>query len=476
MSDSELIVRGGRVVTPGGIVAADIAITEGRITAVGPGLELAAAEEVNATGLHVVPGGVDSHVHFNEPGRTAWETIGHGSEALAAGGYTAFVDMPLNSMPVTVDGEAFDAKLEATTASSLVDFGLWGGLVPGNLDHLEELAERGAMGFKAFMCPSGIDDFPAADDHTLYAGMRRIAALDSILLLHAENPQIVDARAHEAIASGRVGALDFVRSRPAVAELEAIHRAIYFASETGCRIHIVHVSTAAGVHMVREAQARFVDVTCETCPHYLLYTEEDAERLGGSGKCAPPFRTVDDRAELWALIMNGTLPMVVSDHSPSTPDLKRDPDFFKVWGGISGCQSTRQLLLAGLHGQSIDLVTLAAVTATNIAARFRLPAKGEIAVGRDADLWLVDLGFEALVRGEDLFYKNRFSAHEGHAIRGRTVRTLVRGQTVFADGRPASRPIGRFLRPGQAGREAAINRQNHEQSSGLQANSGTPPS
>jgi allantoinase len=306
------------------------------------------------------------------------------------------------------------------------------------------------MGFKAFMCASGIDDFPVADDHTLHAGMRRIAELDSILLLHAENAGIVDALAREAVAAGATGARDFIWSRPAVAELEAIHRAIFFAGETGCRIHIVHVSTAAGVHMVREAQARGVDVTCETCPHYLLYTEEDAERLAGAGKCAPPFRTVDDRAELWALLMNGTLPMVVSDHSPSTPDLKRDGDFFKVWGGISGCQTTRQLLLAGLHGQSMDLLTMSAVTATNIARRFRLASKGELAVGFDADMWLVDLGHEDLVRGDDLLYRNRFSAHEGHPIRGRTVRTIVRGQTVFSDGRPASRPMGRLLTPGQA--------------------------
>ena len=451
MSDCDLIIRGGGVVTPAGVIVADVAVDDGRITAVGADLSLSGAEEVDASGLHVVPGGVDSHVHFNDPGRTEWETIGDGSAALAAGGYTAFVDMPLNSRPVTVDVDAFDAKVEAATAASLVDFGLWGGLVPGNLDRLEALAERGAVGFKAFMCPSGIDDFPAADDHTLREGMRRIARLDSILLLHAENAAIVEGLAREAMAEGRTGALDFIRSRPALAELEAITRAIFFAADAGCRIHIVHVSTAAGVHMIREAHARGVDVTGETCPHYLLYTEDDIKSLGGAGKCAPPLRTAEDRSELWAALMDGALPMVVSDHSPSTKDLKLGGDFFKLWGGISGCQSTRQLLLAGLHGQSLDLITLVAVTATNVARRFRLTHKGEVAVGFDADLWLVDLGSESVVRAEDLLYRNRFSAHEGHPIRGGTVRTLVRGQTVFADGRPSATRSGRLLTPSRGG-------------------------
>ena len=449
MSDCDLLIRGGRVVLPSGMVAADVAIAQGAIVAVGPDLEVRAAEVVDATGLHVCPGGIDSHVHFNEPGRTDWETIAEGSEALAAGGYTSFVDMPLNSRPVTIDSEAFDMKLEAATASSLVDFGLWGGLVPGNLDRLEELHERGVLGFKAFMCPSGIDDFPAADDHTLFEGMRRIARLGSILLLHAENAGLVEALAREATAQGRTGPRDFVRSRPAVAELEAISRAIFFAGETGCRIHVVHVSTARGVETIHRARLNGVDASCETCPHYLLYTEEDVDRFGGLGKCAPPLRSTEDRDGLWAQIMDGSLPMVVSDHSPSTVELKRGADFFELWGGISGCQLTRQLLLAGLHGQSLDIGTVVALTAANVARRFGLSHKGEIKVGHDADLWLVDLSHEDVVRAEDLRYHNSFSVHEGHAIRGHTARTLVRGQTIFMDGQVVSRPIGRLMRTGR---------------------------
>jgi allantoinase len=224
--------------------------------------------------------------------------------------------------------------------------------------------------------------------------------------------------------------------------------AIALAIDTPCRIHIVHVSTAQGVEMVTKAQELGVDASCETCPHYLLYTDDDIERLGGVGKCAPPFRSPEDRDGLWRWLAHGTAPMVVSDHSPSTLDLKRGDDFFKLWGGISGCQSTRQLLLARADERSLDLARVAAVTATNPARRFGFSHKGEVAVGFDADLWLVDLSYEGLVRREDLLYANAFSAHEGQRIRGRTVRTLVRGKTVFADGKPSSGAGGRLITPG----------------------------
>jgi allantoinase len=447
VSEFDRIVIGGRVVTASGVVSADVGIADGVITYVGREISGSAGNVVDATGLYVFPGGIDSHVHFNEPGRTDWETIAAGSAALAAGGYTTFVDMPLNSSPVTIDGKAFDAKLEAASAGSLVDFGLWGGLVPGNLDRLEELVERGVMGFKAFMCPSGIDEFPASDDRTLREGMRRIAALDSILLLHAEDQGIIDTLTRQALATGKTGARDFIRSRPAVAELEAISRAISHAGEAECRIHIVHVSTALGVHLVREARRAGVDVTCETCPHYLLYTEEDVERLGGLGKCTPPFRTAEDRDGLWALLRDGTLPMVVSDHSPSTISLKQGDDFFRLWGGISGCQSTRQLLLAEAAARAVEPETLAATTAGNIARRFGMAGKGEVAVGSDADLWLVNLSNERVLRSQDLLYHNPFSAHEGMRIRGHTRLTMVRGRTVCWEGWPVNAPPGRLVRP-----------------------------
>jgi allantoinase len=437
-----MIIRGGIVVTARGVEKVDVAIAGERITAVGVNLA-DDGDELDASGLHVFPGGIDSHVHFNEPGRTEWEDIAHGSAALAAGGYTTFIDMPLNNLPVTTDVKAFDRKLEAMRRSSKVDYGLWAGLVPGNLDQLEPLARRGVMGFKAFMCPSGIDEFPASDFETLFFGMRQIKALDSILLLHAETTMVTDLLSSQAHGTAR----DFVRSRPPGAELEAISMVCALAFDTRCRVHVVHVSTGEGAQWLANAERNGVDVSCETCPHYLLYTEADIERLGGLGKCAPPFRTEGDRDDLWMRLADGTLKMVVSDHSPSTLALKQGDDFFKLWGGISGCQSTRQLLLSHADGRGVDLPTVAAVTATNVARRFGLAQKGEIAVGFDADLWLVDLSYEGIVRKEDLLYRNQFSAHEGQPIRGRTIRTLVRGETVFADGKPSTAPVGRLVTP-----------------------------
>ena len=416
-----MIIRGGSVVTARGVEKADVAIAGGLVTAVGSNLA-EGGEEVDATGLHIFPGGIDSHVHFNEPGRTEWEDIAHGSAALAAGGYTAFVDMPLNNLPVTTTAEAFDLKLEAMRRSSKVDFGLWGGVVPGNLDQLEPIVRGGAMGFKAFMCPSGIEEFPASDRTTLLNAMRRIAALDSILLVHAEDPSRL-------LEPKGTSAMDFNRSRPPAAERAAIETAIELAVTTGCRLHVVHVSTARGLNLIREAQLKGHDVSGETCPHYLLYVEEDLERLGGRAKCAPPFRIARDQEALWAA------DMIVSDHSPSTAELKAGDDFTKIWGGISGCQSTRQLLLA--QGR-LDLPSVAAVTSTNVARRFRMPGKGNVAPGYDADLWLVDLAEEGALRREDLLYRNAFSAHEGQRIRGRTIKTLVGGRE------PGS---GSFIRP-----------------------------
>ena len=421
--------------TARGVERADVAIDAGRITAVGPNLD-ADGEEIDASGLHVFPGGIDSHVHFNEPGRTEWETIANGSAALAAGGYTSFVDMPLNNLPVTIDGPAFDAKLEAATRSSVVDFGLWGGLVPGNLDRLGDLVERGVLGFKAFMCPSGIDEFPSCNRNVLHEGMRRIASLGSILLVHAEDT------AHLRERRGR-SARDFARSRPPEAEVDAIFRAIELAAETGCRLHVVHISTREGAELVRQARERGADVSGETCPHYLLYVEDDLERLGGIAKCAPPFRSPSDREGLWRMLDEGTMPMVVSDHSPSTLTLKQGDDFSKLWGGISGCQSTRQLLL----GRALPPDTLAAVTSTNIARRFGLAGKGDVAPGFDANLWLVDLDDDDVVRREDLLYLNQFSVHEGHRISGRTVMTMLRGEAVYSEGRVMPNTNGRLLKP-----------------------------
>jgi allantoinase len=416
---SDLLIRGATVVLPGVFpVIADVAVTDGAIEAIGPDLE-GAHEEVDARGLHLLPGVIDAHVHFNEPGRTDWEGWATGSRALAAGGATACVEMPLNAHPPTVDGAAFDAKAAAAAASSVVDFALWGGLVPGDLDRLDELAERGVVGFKAFMCDSGIEDFPAVDDETLHAGMQRAAALNLPVAVHAERPSRLTT------PTG-AGWREFVASRPVEAELEAIETALAIARETGCSLHVVHVSTGEGVDLVATAEG--VDATCETCPHYLTLTEDDLETLGARAKCAPPLRTADEREALWARLGAGRIAFVASDHSPCPPDMKAG-DFAAAWGGIAGAQSTLGLLL---EAQRLPLRAVAALTSANPAERFRLP-KGRLEPGADADLVLVDLRERHPPELED---RHKLSPYAGRPL-PRIVRTLVRGGS----------PNGRLITP-----------------------------
>jgi allantoinase len=448
MSHYDLLIRNGTLVTPDGVVRSDLIVVEGRIVALGPELAGAATEEIDAGGLHIFPGVIDAHVHFNEPGRTEWEGFATGTQALAAGGTTCYFDMPLNAHPPTVDAASFDLKRAAARASSLVDFALWGGLVPGNVKRMEELAERGVVGYKAFMANSGIEDFAAVDDLTLYEGMARAGRLGLPVAVHAENDAITRELALRAKAEGRTGIRDYLASRPAIAELEAIGRAILFARETGCSLHIVHVSTARGVALVTEARVAGVDVTCETCPHYLVLTAEDMEALGAVAKCAPPLRSAGEREALWQHIFDGTLPMVASDHSPAPAVMKVDTSFFRVWGGISGCQSLLALLLTEGHAdRGLPLETIARLSAGFVADRFRIPGKGRLAVGADADLALVDLAESRVLQADDLLYRHRNSPFVGRTLRGRVVRTLVRGRTVLRDGAIVSEPIGRLVQP-----------------------------
>jgi allantoinase len=324
-----------------------------------------------------------------------------------------------------------------------------GGLVPGNIAQLPELAERGVIGFKAFMSNSGIEDFAAVDDLTLYEGMAAVARLGSLVAVHAESDALTGLLARRAIAAGQLGVRDYLRSRPVVAELEAIARAILFAEETGCRLHIVHVSTGRGVGLVAEARARGVDVSCETCPHYLVLTEEDMERLGAVAKCAPPLRSGTEQAALWERLADGTLPMVASDHSPAPAAMKTSDNFFQVWGGISGCQSLLGLLLTeGVERRGLRLPTIARATAAYVAARFGLaPGKGSLTPGTDADLALVDLGQRSTLDAADLQYRHAHSPYVGRAFCGQVVRTLVRGVTVWQDGRQVGAAVGRLVRP-----------------------------
>ncbi len=450
MSEFDLIIRGAQVVTPDAVKPWEIGVTDGKIAALESQVRGSGKAEVNASGLHVFPGVIDAHVHFNDPGRADWEGIATGSRAHAAGGGTLFFDMPLNAHPPTVDAESFQLKLAVAERTSLTDFALWGGIVPGNVDKLAELADCGVIGFKAFMSNSGIDDFSCVDDATLRAGMKRAASLGLLVAVHAESETETSRLTRGQIAAGRTSARDYLDSRPVAAELDAIRCAIELSGETGCALHIVHVSCGAGVAVVADARRRGANVTCETCPHYLTLTEDDLLRIGALAKCAPPVRTPDEQASLWQHLLAGDITTVGSDHSPSPPDMKQSDNFFKIWGGISGVQHTIPLLLTGAaqRGASDALPLLAGLLSDRVARRFQLPkSKGRIAIGADADFAIVDLDAEFVVTREELHYRHKQSPYVDRKLRGKVESTFVRGEPVYRNVKPFTGAFGKLVKP-----------------------------
>jgi allantoinase len=442
---ADIAIRGATLVLEG-LPKTDISIEDGRIQAIGPDLP-GAREEIDARGLHVFPGIIDVHLHFNEPGRTEWEGGETGSRAFAAGGGTLYFDMPLNSTPCTTSAREFDRKCAALSAVSITDFGLWGGLVPGNIPEMAELASRGVVGFKAFMCDSGLAEFPRADDLTLLEGLREAARLGLPVAVHAESQELTQALRHRMLAEGRSGIRDFLASRPVVAEVEAIQRATLLAGEAGAKLHIVHVSSGRGVTAAAEARARGVDVSIETCPHYLFFTEEDVERLGAIAKCAPPLRDKCEQNKLWTELLSRNVDMVASDHSPAPPQMKSG-DFSQAWGGIAGVQSTLAVLLdRGHHGRGLPLERISSLLAGQPARRFGIANKGRLIPGADADLAIVDVSRSFDLHAEDLMQRHRLSPYVGARFRGAVDRTIRRGETIFDKGRTTARSRGALVRP-----------------------------
>ena len=405
---------------------------------VGKPLEATADKEMNAEGLHILPGLIDTHVHFNEPGRTEWEGLETGSRSLAAGGATTFFDMPLNSTPPTINKANLALKSSAAEEKSIVNPRFWGGLVPGNIADLKDLHENGVIGFKAFMSPSGIDDFNNVDDETIYKGMKEIASLGSLLAVHAESTVMCEQLAQEKISQGKVTARDYVESRPIISEIEAVRRILSYAELTGCKLHIVHASSRKVVEVVNDAKRRGVDITVETCPHYLTLTVNDLEKQGAIAKCAPPLRDQDEVEDLWTAVANGEINVIASDHSPAPASMKVITDnIFEGWGGISGAQSTLNIMLTEGHfKRNLPLEKIVELTATNPAKIFGLSTKGTIAVDYDADLTLVDLNESFELKKEDLFYRHQHSPYVGMTFKGKVKTTIVGGKVVFENGQP----------------------------------------
>ncbi len=442
MSDAELVLRSTRVITPEGTRAASVAVTDGRITAVlphdAPVPESARLEDL---GDHVLlPGLVDTHVHVNDPGRTEWEGFWTATRAAAAGGITTLVDMPLNSLPPTTTVPHLRTKQQVAADKAHIDVGFWGGALPGNVKELRSLHEAGVFGFKAFLSPSGVDEFPHLERDQLARTMAEIAAFGGLLIVHAEDPHLLSS----APQRGGPKYADFLASRPRDAEDTAIARLIREAKALDARVHVLHLSSSDALPMIAQARAEGVRVTVETCPHYLTLTAEEVPDGASEFKCCPPIREAANQDLLWQALADGTIDCVVTDHSPSTADLKTD-DFATAWGGISGLQLSLSAVWteARRRGHGLEDVVrwMSARTSGLVGLDDR---KGAIAAGRDADFAVLAPDETFTVDPVALQHRNHVTAYAGRTLYGVVKSTWLRGQCIVADGE-FTEPKGRLL-------------------------------
>jgi allantoinase len=434
----KLVVRARRVVLPEGIRAAAVHSEDGRITAITAVDDVPGGVVTLADDEVLLPGLVDSHVHVNEPGRTEWEGFATATRAAVAGGVTTIVDMPLNSIPATTTLEALHVKRQVAKDQVAADVAFWGGAVPGNVDQLRPMHEAGVVGFKCFLLDSGVPEFPPLDDAGLRAALTEIASFDGLLIAHAEDPDVIAA----APEPGGPSYAAFLASRPGAAEESAIGRLVAAAADSGGRTHVVHLADADALPILRRARAEGVRITVETCPHYLTFAAEEVPDGATSFKCCPPIREASHREALWAALTDGDVDLVVSDHSPCTPDLKGldAGDFGAAWGGIASLQVALPAVWTGARARGIDLVQVVRWMAEAPARLAGLATKGSIAVGKDADL----VAFAPAERWSvgDLHHRNPVTPYAGRTLSGVVRRTWLRGQ--LADGSP----IGRLLERG----------------------------
>jgi allantoinase len=438
------LLRSDRAVlsTPDGLVErpAAVLVADERIEAVLPRDAVADADReiVLAADEVLLPGLVDTHVHVNEPGRTEWEGFASATRAAAAGGVTTLVDMPLNSLPPTTDADALAVKRKAADGQCRVDVGFWGGAVPGNLADLAPLHRAGVFGFKCFLLPSGVDEFPPLSRPELAAALREVAALGALMIVHAEDPGLVTD------AAGRRYA-DFLASRPRAAEDTAIAGLLELAEQTGARVHVLHLSSANALPMIARAKAAGLPITAETCPHYLTLTAEEVPDGDTRFKCCPPVREAGNRDALWAGLADGVIDAVVSDHSPSTEDLKRldTGDFGAAWGGIASLQLGLPVVWTESRRRGHGLTDVLTWMSARPAALAGLTGKGGIAPGADADLVVFAPDEPFTVDVGRLYHRNPVTPYAGRALTGAVRATWLRGKLIGTS--TDTEPQGRLL-------------------------------
>ena len=451
-STFDLVIRSKHVLvdglTDGGFAPAAVAVRNGVIVAIEPvETHLDARDDVSLPVDQVlIPGIVDTHVHVNEPGRTDWEGFASATLAAAAGGVTTIIDMPLNSLPPTCTVSALQQKRRAAGPKASVDVGFWGGAIPANLGTLRELHEAGVFGFKAFLSPSGVPEFPHLSLAQLEAAATEIAAFDGLLLVHAEDPRVLE----ESINGGGDGYRDFVASRPDRSETDAVGHVIDAVRRTGVRAHILHLSAAAALPALAAARAEGLPITVETCPHYLYFSAEEISDGATAFTCCPPIRSAVNRDLLWRGLHTGLIDCIASDHSPSTRALKlgHGGDFGLAWGGISGLQLSLAAGWTAAADRGVPLQRVLGWMSAATADLAALPTKGRIARGADADLVAFAPAQTFTVDASRLRHKNPISAFDGATLTGRVQQTWLGGTPVAAvDDGVAGEPLGDLLRP-----------------------------
>lgn len=448
MNQDGLVFRAKRLLRETGEVAGCVTVRHGRIEAIEPYDAPLGDQEVLDFGDDVVlmPGVVDAHVHVNDPGRTEWEGFTSATRAAAAGGVTTLIDMPLNSIPPTTTTSALAFKRETAKPQTWIDVGFWGGAVPGNVPDLAPLHKAGVFGFKCFLLHSGVDEFPHVDVEQMLEAMREIASFDGLLIVHAEDEHAIETAPQDQFPSAHYS--DFLASRPREAENRAIAQVIAGATETGCRVHILHVSSAEALPQIRAAKDEGVPITAETCPHYLTLRAEDIPDGATQFKCCPPIREGANQDDLWAGLVDGTIDTIVSDHSPSTIDLKHldTGDFGVAWGGVASVQLGLAAIWTAASERGLSLTQVSHWMSQATAAQVQLEHKGRIEVGIDADLIAFAPQETFVVDVTKLHHKNPISAYADKELRGVVHGTWVRGQKVDIDGDPhgelLTRPTG----------------------------------